>query len=157
MENVVARRLTMRDVTTAPLFLRIGDRRRGPAGTGVGAIRGVVLEDIDADGIDHRFAATIAGVSGHRIEDVAMRNIRLAYRGGGTAADAARRPDDLATAYPEPSMFGVTPAWGLWVRHVRGLAIDGLTLATATPDARPPFRVEDGSAIAVTNTPRWHG
>ena len=28
MEHVVARRLTLRDVTTAPLFLRLGDRRR---------------------------------------------------------------------------------------------------------------------------------
>ncbi|MCU6453994.1 glycoside hydrolase family 28 protein [Sphingomonas sp. A2-49] len=157
MENVVARRLTMRDVTTAPLFLRIGDRRRGPAGTGVGAIRGVLLEGIAATGIDHRFAATIAGLSGHAIEGVVVRDVRLTYAGGGSAGDAARRPDDLAQAYPEPSMFGVTPAWGLWVRHARGLVVDGLTLATATPDARPPFRVEDADAIRVTNTPLWRG
>ncbi len=37
MEHIVARRLTMRDVTTAPIFLRLGDRRRGPEGTGIGA------------------------------------------------------------------------------------------------------------------------
>ena len=157
MEHVVARRLTMRDVTTAPLFLRIGDRRRGPARTGVGAIRGVTLEDIDASGIDHRFAAIIAGLPDHPVEDVRLKHIRLAYCGGGTAADAARQPEELATAYPEPSMFGVTPAWGLWVRHARGLVVDGLTLATATPDARPPFRVQDGAAIRVTNTPLWRG
>lgn len=149
MEQVVVRRLTMRDVTTAPLFLRLGDRRRGPPGTGVGAIRGVEISDIDAQGIDHRFAATIAGLPGHPVDDVTMRDIHLSYRGGGTAADAARRPDELADAYPEPSMFGVTPAWGLWVRHAHGLRVSGLHLTTLTPDARPPLRVEDASDMTV--------
>ena len=155
MENVVARRLTMRDVTTAPLFLRIGDRRRGPAGTGVGAIRGVTLQDISATGIDHRFAATIAGLPGHPVEGVTLRDIRLTYGGGGTSADANRRPEEFATAYPEPSMFGVTPAWGLWVRHASGLHVAGLTLDTASPDARPPVRLDDATDVHVTNTPRW--
>ena len=157
MEDVVIRRITMRDVTTAPLFLRIGDRRRGPAGTGIGAIRHVRLSDIDATGIDHRFAATIAGLPGHPVEDVTLSRIRLSYRGGGSLADAARRPPEFAGAYPEPSMFGVSPAWGLWVRHARGLAIDRLDLATTAPDARPAFSVEDATAVSVTRTPLWRG
>jgi polygalacturonase len=157
MEDVVVRRITMRDVTTAPLFLRIGDRRRGPAGTGVGAIRRVTLSDIDASGIDHRFAAAIAGLPGHPVEDVTLSRIHLSYRGGGTPEDAARRPEDLAGAYPEPSMFGVLPAWGLWVRHAKRLAIDRLTLDTMTPDARPPFGIEDATGLSVTHTPLWRG
>ena len=156
MEHVVVRRLTMRDVTTAPVFLRIGDRRRGPAGTRIGAIRDVIIEDLDADGIDHRFAATIAGLIEQPVEAVVLRHIRFTYAGGGTAADAARRPDDLASAYPEPSMFGVTPAWGLWVRHARGLRVDGLTLATVTPDARPPIVVADAPDARFANTPLRH-
>ena len=122
IENVTASGLSMRDVTTAPLFLRLGARRRGPPGTGIGTIRGVMIEDIEATGIDPRFAATLAGLPEARIEDVTLRNVRLSYAGGGKVADAARRPPLLHDSYPEPSMFGVTPAWGLWVRHaaVRG-------------------------------------
>lgn len=157
MEDVVVRRITMRDVTTAPLFLRIGDRRRGPAGTGIGAIRRVALSDIDATGIDHRFAAAIAGLPGHPVEDVRLSHVRLSYRGGGTTADAARQPQELAGAYPEPSMFGVLPAWGLWVRHAKGLVIDRLDLATTTSDARPPFGIEDATGLSVTRTPLWRG
>jgi polygalacturonase len=157
MEDVVARRITMRDVTTAPLFLRIGDRRRGPAGTQVGAIRRVALSDIDATGIDHRFAAAIAGLPGYPVEDVTLSRIHLSYRGGGTPEDAARRPEDLAGAYPEPGMFGVLPAWGLWVRHAKGLVIDRLDLATTRPDARPPFGIEDTAGLSVTRTPLWRG
>ncbi|MGN6818729.1 MAG: rhamnogalacturonidase [Sphingomonas sp.] len=157
MEHIVARRLTMRDVTTAPIFLRLGDRRRGPPGTGVGAIRDIAISEVEANGIDHRYPAAIAGLIGHPVEAVTLRNIHLTYDGGGNAADAARRPEELADAYPEPSMFGTLPAWGLWVRHARGLTIDGLVLATATPDARPPISVEDAAATAVSGTPLWRG
>ncbi|WP_183985143.1 rhamnogalacturonidase [Sphingomonas jinjuensis] len=150
MERVVARRLTMTGVTTAPLFLRLGDRRRGPAGTGIGAIRDVAIERVTATGIDHRFAATIAGLPGHRIERVRLADIDLTYAGGGTAADAARRPGDLADAYPEPSMFGVTPAWGLWLRHAADVIAKNLRLATVAIDARPPVVTDDAPRFTVT-------
>ncbi|PZU07602.1 MAG: exo-poly-alpha-D-galacturonosidase [Sphingomonas sp.] len=157
LENVTARRLKMRDITTAPIFLRIGDRRRGPAGTGIGAIRGVLIEDVEAVGIDHRYAASIAGLPGHPAERVTLRNIRLTYDGGGTAADAALAPPEVPAAYPEPSMFGTLPSWGLFIRHAGDITIDGLTLATTKPDARPPFRVEDAPGLKVTRTPLWRG
>jgi hypothetical protein len=54
-------------------------------------------------------------------------------------------------------MFGVLPAWGLWVRHAKGLAIDRLDLVAATPDARPPFAIEDASGLSITRTPLWRG
>ena len=152
MEQIVARRLTMTDVTTAPLFLRLGDRRRGPAGTGIGAIRHVTIEDITATGIDHRYPAALAGLPDHPIEHVTLRNIALTYRGGGTAEDAARRPEEHASAYPEPSMFGTLPAWGLWLRHARDITIDGLRLETATPDARPRFLADHVDRLSVHNT-----
>jgi hypothetical protein len=79
----------------------------------------------------------------------------LSYRGGGTAADAARNPPELAEAYPEPSMFGVLPAWALWARHVDGLRLDGFVAETESPDARPPFVFENVSGLAVTRTPLW--
>jgi len=151
----VAQRLTMRDVTTAPLFLRLGDRRRGPEGTGVGAIEGVTIRDVDARGIDHRFPAAIAGLAGHPIRDVTLRDVHLSYRGGGTVADAARRPQELPDVYPEPSMFGVLPSWALWARHVDGLAIDRLTVETMAADQRPPFALEDVQRFSVRNTPLW--
>ncbi|WIW88211.1 glycosyl hydrolase family 28-related protein [Sphingobium sp. V4] len=153
MENIVARRLTMRDVTTAPLFLRLGDRRRGPEGTGIGAVRHVEISDVDARGIDHRFPAAIAGLPGHRIADVTLRDIHLVYRGGGTATDAARAPAELADAYPEPSMFGILPSWALWARHAERLTIDHFTAETMTADARPPFAFDDVPGLTLRRTP----
>lgn len=152
IENVAVSGLTMREVTTAPLFLRLGDRRRGPPETGIGAIRGVSIEDVEATGIDYRFAATIAGLPGARIEDVVLKRVDLTYAGGGAAADAARRPPLLPDAYPEPSMFGITPAWGLWVRHAAGVELRDVRLATERPDERPPILTE-GAEIRRKSMP----
>ena len=51
--------------------------------------------------------------------------------------------------YPEPSQFGVLPAHGLYVRHARGLKVDGLTIVTDLPDARPPMVLEDAERVAM--------
>ncbi|CAL1692603.1 hypothetical protein MMB232_02778 [Brevundimonas subvibrioides] len=121
IEDIVVRDLVMREVTTAPVFLRLGDRRRGPDGTSVGAMRRVSIRNLVATGIDPRYAATLAGLPDHPIEEVRLSDVHLTYGGGGTAADAARTVPELPHAYPEPSMFGVSPAHGLYARHVQGL------------------------------------
>lgn len=155
LEDVTVSNLTMREVTTAPLFLRVGDRRRAPPGTGVAKMRRITISNLNAFDIDPRYAASIVGLTDSPIEDVALSNIRFAYRGGGTAEDAARAVPDMRDTYPEPSMFGTLPAYGLYVRDARGLRIDGLQLSNATADARPPIvleRVGDMQATRVDAT-----
>ncbi len=137
IEDVVAERLTLNEITTAPIFLRVGARLRAPEGATPGAIRNVTIRDVTAEGILPDYSALIMGLPGHEIENVHLENIRLSYGGGGTEEDAARDPGDLADAYPEPSMFGRTPAFGLWTRHVRGLSLRNVEMTTTSPDARP--------------------
>ncbi|UAL08836.1 glycoside hydrolase family 28 protein [Caulobacter segnis] len=148
MENVVCERLHLSEVTTAPIFLRVGDRRRGPEGAPLGAMRNIVLRDIEAFDVLPDYAATIAGLPDSPIQDVTLSNIRLSYRGGGPAEWAQRRPGDLPEAYPEPSMFGPSPVHGLWARHVDGLKIENLTIETTTPDGRPERRFENVREVA---------
>ncbi|USQ94117.1 rhamnogalacturonidase [Caulobacter sp. RL271] len=148
MENIVCERLHLSEVTTAPIFLRVGDRRRGPEGTPLGAMRNIVLRDIEAFDILPDYAATIAGLPDSPIQNVTLENIRLSYRGGGPAEWAERRPGDLPEAYPEPSMFGPSPVHGLWARHVDGLKIENLTIETTTPDARPERLLENVREVA---------
>ncbi len=142
IEDVLIRDVDMREVTTAPLFLRLGDRRRGPDGTGRGAIRRVRVRNLTAWGILPDYAATIAGLEGDPIEDVELTDVRLVYAGGGEAEWVDRRPGDMAQAYPEPSMFGPTPAFGLWARHVDGLRLDNVRIETVKPDPRPPLLLQ---------------
>lgn len=149
LENITVTNLVMRDVTTAPIFIRLGDRRRAPEGTGVASARNITISNVIASGIDHRYAATIAGIPGHPVENVTLSNIRLIYKGGGSAADAKRKIPEVIGAYPEPSMFGVSPAFGLYARHVRGLTLRDIEITTETPDGRPMTRFEDVEGLRV--------
>jgi hypothetical protein len=149
IEDVTIHDIVMREVTTAPLFLRLGDRARGPEGTRRGAMRRISVRNLTAWDVLPDYAATIAGLEGDPIEDVALTDIRLVYAGGGEADWAWRRPDDMAQAYPEPSMFGPTPAHGLWVRHVDGLVLDNVRIETLRPDPRPPILLQSARRVAL--------
>lgn len=142
IEDVVCENLRMDDITTAPIFLRLGARLRGPEGIVPGAIRNVVVRNVEATNVLGDYAALVVGMADHPIEGVTLENIQLGYLGGGTAADAARQVPELDEAYPEPSMFGRTPAWGLWTRHVRGLTVRDFE-ATTTDDVRPQWGFDD--------------
>jgi polygalacturonase len=142
LEDVTVTNLTMRHVTTAPIFLRLGNRGRGPVGTPVGALRRVTISNIVASDVEARYAAIVAGLPGHPIEDVLLSNIRLVYRGGVAAARTAAVPEH-EDAYPEPSMFGTTPAYGLYVRHAKNVTARDLDFQAMSPDARPPVALVD--------------
>ena len=143
IEDITVTNITMRDVTTAPLFLRLGNRARGPNNPPPGAIRRVEISNLTAYDADPRFASIIAGLPGHPIEDVRLSNIRIVYKGGGTRADAAAEPEERESSYPEPSMFGPIPAYGFYVRHARGLVMRDVEVSFMKDEQRPAFFLDD--------------
>jgi polygalacturonase len=159
LEDVVITNVVMRDVTTAPIFVRLGRRSRGPGPPPIATIRRLRISSLIATGVDPRFPILLAGIPGHPIEDVTLSDIRIEYRGGGTAADAAREPEELETAYPEPSMFGTLPAYGLFARHVRGLRVRDVSLSFEGADARPAIvlRDVDGASFDTITAKRTEG
>jgi hypothetical protein len=46
-------------------------------------------------------------------------------------------------SYPEFSMFGELPAWGLYVRHVSGLKLKNISLEAEEKDYRPSIVMDD--------------
>lgn len=147
IEDITVTNITMRDVTTAPLFLRIGNRARGPNNPPPGAIRRVEISNVTAYDADPRFASIIAGLPNHPIEDVRLSNIRIVYKGGGTRADAAAEPEERETSYPEPSMFGPIPAYGFYVRHARRLVMRDIDVSFMKDEQRPAFFLDDVSDV----------
>jgi polygalacturonase len=143
MENIAVERLTMRDLTSAPLFIRLGNRARGPSGMPVATVRNIRISDVTATDVEPRFACLFVGIPGHCIEGLTLENIRITYRGGGGLADAAAQPAEKKNAYPEPNMFGVIPAYGLFCRHVRNLRVHNFNVSTLAPDKRPPIVLDD--------------
>jgi hypothetical protein len=174
IEDVAVSNVTMRDVSNAPFFIRIGSRMRAPEGVAIGSIRRVNISNVVVYGADPRYASMIVGLPGHDVEDVKLSNIRILAKGGLSLDEAAKQPAGLVNSfffrpngvppreamdvperekeYPEPSMFGILPAWGFFIRHAKGIELDGLDLSTMTPDQRPAFVVVDTRDFWLRNS-----
>jgi len=151
LEDVTITNITMRDVMNSPIFLRLGRRMRGPAGIPVGQMRRVNISNIVAYNADARYASIIAGIPDHNIRDVALSNIRIFYRGGGKKELAGLQLPERETNYPEPSMFGETPAYGFFVRHVEGIEFNNVTVNYLNAEMRPPFLLEEVTFAKFNN------
>jgi polygalacturonase len=145
IEDVSVTNITMRDLYGAPIFIRLGARMRGPEGVSVGKTRRVILSNItcaNARGSEP-ICSILSGVPGHPIEYVKVSDILIAHMGGGSKDDAARQLPEKEKDYPEPTMFGVTPSHGFFVRHVNFLEMNGIEISHYNLDARPSFVLED--------------
>src|ERR1041385_2624708 len=156
LEDVTIDNITMRDVANCPIFLRLGSRMRGPAGPAVGQLRRVIISNVVVYNAEPKYASLISGIPGHDIEDVTLNNIRIYYKGGGTKEQAALNPPEKENDYPEPTMYGEIPAYGFFIRHVRGLELNGVSVAYLKDDARAPFIISDAKSIEFRNLKAAH-
>jgi len=144
IEDVSISNIAMRDILAAPIFVRLGSRMRGPAGVPVGAIRRLLISNVTCfSAASEPIGSIISGVPGHPIEDLKLSDITILHPGGGAAADAALKLAEKEKDYPEPTMFGTTPAHGFFLRHVNGIEMSGIKIDYARPDARPAFALHD--------------
>ncbi len=155
-EDITINNITMRDIRSAPLFLRLGMRMRGPKGVPVGTLKRILISNITCHASSMEYCSILSGVPGHYAEDIKISDIYFQQIGGGTKAMAAILPPEKADSYPEPSMFGKLPASGFFARHVRNLEMSNVEIATIAPDERPPFWLfdVDGADFFRVRTPR---
>jgi polygalacturonase len=151
LEDVSISNITMRDIVNAPIYLRLGRRNRAPEGTKVGTFRRVSISNVVIYNAPTQQSIIIAGIPNHPIEDVKLDNIRVHYQGGGNEKIAATRPSDRETDYPEPANHGVTPAYGVFARHVRNLEMSDIVFRYDQPDVRPPLVIEQANGAQFNN------
>ena len=142
LEDVTISNIVMRQVV-APIFMRLGSRMRGPAGVAVGKLRRVLISNLVASDCDPEFSSVLAGIPGHAIEDIQIRDVYMQHRGGGTIQDARINPPELEAHYPEPTMFGRTPSQGFFIRHARNIAMSHVEISSLNEDRRPGFVLDD--------------
>ena len=152
IEDVTISNLTMRDILSAPIFIRLGKRQRAPAGTPVARVKRIIIDNVVVSDAESKYASIIAGLAESPVEDVRLSNIIIHYRGGGTAEDATREVPENEKNYPEPSMFGVLPAYGFYVRHARGISFENVSVSFEKDDFRPAFMIIDGKNIEFLRT-----
>jgi len=96
-----------------------------------------------------------SSIVGHRdepIEDVLLERIKIRFGGGGTKSVAFRAVDQVPerpSDYPDFTEFGELPAWGIYLRHVKGLKIKDLTVTLDSADYRPAFVADDVNGLSM--------
>jgi polygalacturonase len=175
IEDVTVSNITMRNISSAAIFIRLGSRMRAPEGTAVGSIRRITISNVMASNADPRYGSIISGVPGHDVEDVKLSGIRILYRGGLTLDQVAKQPPDLVNGfffraaggvpprdpydtperekeYPEPSMFGILPAYGFFIRHAKGIELNDIDVAYMQEDRRPAFVLDSVEGVALEHS-----
>jgi hypothetical protein len=135
------------DNVAAPICIRLGNRARpmpGEEPPGMGSMRNIVLSGVQARGAGS-LGCFASGIPGEYIENLTLRDIRIVFAGGGTLEQAKATVPERETAYPGQRTLGTLPAYGLFLRHVRNLTIDGLDLGydRAAGEQRPALILDD--------------
>ena len=93
---------------------------------------------------DAHFASIISGVPGNMIEDVALNNIRIWYR--PMDSSFAKIPvivPENEKGYPEPAKMGIMPAYGFFIRHVKGITMNNVEVGYLGKEIRPAIIMDD--------------
>jgi polygalacturonase len=159
LEDVTITNITMRDITNAPIFIRLGARMRGPDTIPIGACRRIVISNIVAYNVDNRHGAIISGLPGHEIEDLQLSNIRIFYKGGGPKDSIYRIVPEYENDYPEPYRWKTMPSYGFFIRHVKGLKLHNVEVSFMEDDPRPAFILDDvkGADLFKVNAQKASG
>jgi len=171
VQNIVFSNLVMHDVT-GPIGIHLSDRARGsnvatpPEQRGF--LRGIRFHNIQASVVaEGRQFADMAFPQNYRpgetrqcvvlnaigetvLEDISLQDVRITYGGGGTREEAAREVPQVAGEYFE---IGTPPAYGLYARNVRGLALNHVRFEVEKPDLRPAVvldRVTDAALSGLS-------
>jgi polygalacturonase len=148
LEDISVSNITMRDVISCPIFLRLGARLRGPKGTGdqstvVGTLRRVLISNLTSYNTAGKFGSNITGIPGYPVEDLKISDVYVETVGGGTAEDAKIAVPEKEAQYPEPGMLGTLPTYGFYFRHVNRLEMSHIEMTTKVPDPRPAIYTDD--------------
>ena len=99
---------------------------------------------------DSHFASIISGVPGKIIEDVQLNNIRIYYRQMDSSFDKIPTivPEN-EKQYPEPAKMGIMPAYGFFIRHVKGIKFNNVEVSYLGKEVRPAIILDDVKDIEL--------
>lgn len=152
IQNIVFKNITYQDVGT-PLFLIVGDRgvRPATAPRRIGSIDGVTFQNVTGSGGRHNWGSVISGLeqngTTYPISNVHFDNVHVTLQ--GNVGNIPAVPPEYSGEYPDPNLWGNTPASGFFFRHVNGVTFANSSFTVAGADARPLYSGVDIANIAI--------
>ena len=169
MENISFDNLVMNHVT-GPISLRLGGylgwKNERKESLPIGILRNIRFSNIRATVADNAYplphevpafpgerksCLNVTGVPGYFVENITFSGVHITFPGGGDENDARRIVPELRDHYPEYHMFGTLPAYGMYVRHAKGITLDNVTFDRAAADQRPALVCDDVEDLELSN------
>ncbi len=154
MENITIDNIVI-DGPAAPIYIRLGNRARkyteGIDTPGIGKVRNIAISNVVARSHGN-YGSSITGLPGHYVENISLSNIQLFSKGNITANDFRIKVSEDERGYPQPTAWGNLPAFGLFLRHVRGITLNGVMMGVEEPDVRSPVWVDDVQQLSIKQT-----
>jgi polygalacturonase len=139
IDGVIVSGIQMERART-PIFIRLGNRKRTRDYPQHG-IRNVNIENVQAT--EALLASSITGLPGMEVREVTLSHLRVDNVLPSRPEWVGREIPEKESAYPEARMFGMLPASGLYVRHVRDLRLDDVVFSATSGEARPTVIFDD--------------
>lgn len=146
MEDVSVRNIEIGAGVQTPILIRHGRRHESAVKGRPSVMRNILIENVRAVApAESLIACSITGVPGLRPHNIVLRNVDLLFPGdveppfpgGREVSEKFDSVPEVEGSYPENRMFGtILPAWGIYVRHVDGIAFENVHLKLANPDRR---------------------
>lgn len=175
LENVEVSNIEADNVGNA-IFIRLGQRNmKVDPNTPVSYLRNIKISNVTAkvsflradanyevrgpalNKFFNPIPASIVGLPDAHIENVTLENINISYPGRGNKGIAYVPLEQLflvpeeRAGYPEYTMFGELPSWGLFVRHVDGLVLKNINVSARHSDFRPAFVFDNVKNVQLIN------
>ena len=151
MDNILVTNIALNHVHHYPIYITTGCRNRGPKDVKEPS-RGqnIMISNIQALDCDSLAGIIITGMEQAPLKNIALQNIHIEYRGGGTKEQGKKEYREQGTNYPEPRWAGPTPAYGLYARHVEGLQLRNITFSLKKKDDRPAVVMKNVKNVAMS-------
>ena len=151
LDNIALSNIIIKGVSV-PIFMRLGNRARpfkadSPAPP-IGSFKNVSISNVIATDVS-AIGCSFTGQIDHPIENITLSNIRLSFEGGGKKELASKDVPEFPQKYPECTMFGDLPAYGLFIRHAKNLKLEKIVLQTTKPDLRHAVICDDVENLSI--------
>ena len=168
IDSVKVSNITAKNTGNA-IFIRLGHR----AGEAPGIVRNIHISNMDVEvpfgrpDIDYDMRgpavnffhnplpSSITGIPGHNVENVVIENVKITYPGRASKGMAYKplwRLKDIPEKiknYPEFSMFGELPSWGMYIRHAKDITFKNVEFQLQDKDFRPAYIFDDVQNIKM--------
>jgi polygalacturonase len=141
LENVYIRNIEMAYCNSA-FFMRLDNRGRvkpEDEKPTIGTIRNIVIENVKGNKCGPR-GSYFLGIPEKCIENILLKDITIEQKATEQPVTKDGDFDEMYGCYPDAHMIrkvGDAPAYGLWVRHIKGLVLYSYKIIPDGTDKRP--------------------